>query len=124
MNKISQVRPERSAGGANFHDVALGIERRRSSGIKRDRPWQKNRAFGMDAKKARGCAAGEGERGTRREEATGRGGEGGAGKGRENTAGKGELPQVGREETAAGTRQESDARERAGIAEVPEGDRG
>lgn len=124
MNKILQVRPERSAGRANFHDVALGIKHRRSSGIEQDRPRQKDRAFGMDAKKARGRAAGEGERGTRREEATGGGGEGGAGKGGENAAGKGELPQVDREETTAGTRQESDARERAGIAEEPEGDRG
>lgn len=122
---MSQGRPRWSPGHASFHDVTLDrIKRQRSSGVERVRPRQKDRSFGMDAQKARGRTAGEGERGARREEATGGGGEGGAGKGGEDEAGKGELPQVDREEKAAGARQESDARERVGIAEAFEGDRG
>lgn len=117
---MSQVRPGRSAGRADFQDVALDrVERRRSSG----RP-QEDRPLGVDAEEAGGRAEGKGGRGARREEAAGGGGEGGAGEGGEDAAGKGELPQVDREEEAAGGRPKGDARERVGIAEASEGDRG
>lgn len=78
----------------------------------------------MDPQEAGDRAAQERRGGTRGEKATGGRGEISAGKRGESTIGKRELSQVDREEEAAGTPPKGDARERIGIAEAPEGDRG